>query len=170
MVSHWCDSPPPPKQVPTTWNGVVILVISVDILVNQIALLGKNFPWRKPSCCPRCGSGLWWHGFVLAWFEPLDQAVFIRRLRCPACHSVHRLRPRSYWPRCRSPIEVVKSVLGHRHLKLSWLDNIPLPRQKIWWHRFRRHAASLIGINWQVLPDPFMVLTDWGRMPVSSTI
>lgn len=30
-------------------------MILVDVLVNQIALLGKSFPWRKPSCCPRCG-------------------------------------------------------------------------------------------------------------------
>ncbi|MBL0379942.1 MAG: hypothetical protein JKP90_09805 [Desulfofustis sp. PB-SRB1] len=45
------------------------MVLFVAASVKEIARLGTAYPWNKPSCCPRCGGRLWWHGFVVAWFS-----------------------------------------------------------------------------------------------------
>lgn len=66
------------------------LVLFVSIQVKEIARLGRLFPWQKPACCPDCQGPLWWHDFVLAYFSCLSEAVYLRRLRCSCCASVHK--------------------------------------------------------------------------------
>ncbi|MBL0379946.1 MAG: hypothetical protein JKP90_09830 [Desulfofustis sp. PB-SRB1] len=38
---------------------------------RKLLVSAPAYPWNKPSCCPRCGGRLWWHGFVVAWFSCL---------------------------------------------------------------------------------------------------
>ena len=145
------------------------MVISVDVDVNEIAHLGRDFPWRKPSSCPKCNVGLWWHGFVLAYFDHLPQAVFLRRLRCPRCGAVHRLRPKAYWSRFRSTIQVINQTID-RFLNQDWQSQLPGSRQLLWWRRFCAKARLMIGFGWELFPDAFDLLISWGQIPVSSTV
>ncbi len=145
------------------------MVISVDVDVNEIAHLGRDFPWRKPSSCPNCQAGLWWHGFTLAYFDHLPQAVFLRRVRCPRCGAVHRLRPQAYWSRFRSTIQVIYQTID-RFLNRDWGSDFPGSRQKLWWRRFCRNAKLMIGLGWEVFPDAFDLLVSWNQIPVSSTV
>lgn len=146
------------------------MVIFVDVDVNKIAQHGRDFPWRKPSSCPHCQSGLWWHGFVPAYFEPLSQAVFLRRLRCPRCGAVHRLRPKAYWSRFRSTIQVISQTIDH-FINQEWQSDLPESRQRQWWRRFKAKAKLIVGFGWwDILSDAFDLLVIWGQIPVSSAI
>ena len=145
------------------------MVIRVNVDVNKIAHLGRDFPWQKPSSCPNCKAGLWFHGFVLAYFDHLPQAVFLRRLRCPCCGAVHRLRPRAYWSRFRSTIQVINQTID-RFLNQDWQSQVPESRQRQWWRRFYAKAKLMIGFGWEIFPDTFDLLLSWGQIPVSSTL
>ena len=145
------------------------MVIFVDVDVNEIARLGRDFPWQKPFSCPKCNIGFWWHGFVLAYFDHLSQAIFLRRLRCPLCGAVHRLRPKAYWSRFRSSIQVISQTID-RFLGQGWQSESPGSRQRLWWRRFCAKARLVIGFGWERFPDAFDLLISWGHIPVSSTI
>ena len=79
------------------------LVLACDVDFKELVRLNKAYPWKKPTYCPRCRGGLWWHGFVLAYLSTGGDAVFLRRLRCPQCRAVHRLRPNTHWRRFHTP-------------------------------------------------------------------
>jgi hypothetical protein len=87
-----------------------LVVLFVAASVKEIARLGTAYPWNKPSCCPRCGGRLWWHGFVVAWFSCRSHCVYLRRLFCSQCRAVHRLKPQGYWPRYRSSSAEIHQV------------------------------------------------------------
>ncbi len=145
------------------------MVISVDVDVNKIARFGRDFFWQKPSACPHCGAALWWHGFVLAYFDHLPQAVFLRRLRCPRCGAVHRLRPKAYWSRFRSTIQIINQTID-RFLSQGWQSELPGSRQLQWWRRFCAKARLMIGFGWEHFLDAFDLLVGWGQIPVSSVV
>jgi hypothetical protein len=149
-------------------EGVDSLVLSVQASVKEIARLGKAFPWEKPFLCPSCQTGhLWWHGFVLAYFSCLAAPVFLRRLFCPACRCVHRLRPQGYWKRYRSEIAEIRSAIAHRETRQRWRSDLPRSRQRLWWRRLRRAVLLFLGIHWRLgLTAGFDRLLDLAIIPV----
>ena len=147
------------------------MVIPVDIDVNLLAILGKKFSWKKPDCCPKCGERLWWHGFVPAYFACLASAVFLRRLFCPHCRSIHRLRPISHWRRFQSSITVVGQTIAHRQGQGRWRPDLPRARQRQWWRRLARKTRLCLGLSFAgTLYDAFMALVSRGVIPVSSVM
>ncbi len=124
------------------------MVLSVCANVKDIAQLGRFFPWSKPACCPCCGSvTLWWHGFAPAYFSSLAEPVYIRRLLCPACRAVHRLKPAGYFPRFRSSIQEIRDSIAQRTMKNRWRPDLPRPRQRQWWRRLGRMITLVLGIS-----------------------
>lgn len=146
------------------------MVLSVAADVNEIARLGRNFPWVKPSCCPRCHHSLWWHGFVLAYFSPLVEAVHLRRLRCSFCKSVHRLKPCGYWHGFRCAAAVIERSMTHRCLSGFWLSDEPRERQRQWWRRLKRLALIVFGLVTLDAVTSFQALLARGYIPVSSSV
>lgn len=142
------------------------MVISVAVDVNEIAHLGKDFPWIKPSGCPRCEQPLWWHGFVLAYFSCLLGAVYLRRLRCPCCRTIHRLKPVGYWRRFRSPVTDIDQVVTHRQNSGRWLHDQPRTRQRQWWRRLQRMTQAVLGLSIPAI-SAFATLSARGFIPVS---
>lgn len=150
--------------------GVTLLVLLVAADVNEIARLGRHFPWTKPSCCPHCQQPLWWHGFVPAYFSPLAGAVFLRRLRCSCCKAVHRLKPRGYWQRFRSTIADIQHCIEHRAVSGRWLRDQPRDRQRQWWHRLHKMAAAVLGLAFAGCAiSLFLALQERGVVPVSTS-
>lgn len=148
------------------------MVIPVEVDVNQLAVLGKKFVWgeTKPRC-PRCGQPLWWHGFVSAYLDCLAEAVFLRRLFCPYCRSVHRLRPRSHWRRFQSSIKTIEQAVSHRQDQGRWRPDLPRPRQRQWWYRLRRKACVCLGMAFDgSLSEAFMMLVRVGAIAVGSVM
>jgi hypothetical protein len=147
------------------------LVIPVDIDVNQLVVLGKKFSWTKPSTCPKCGGHLWWHGFVLAYLACFAEALFFRRLYCPHCCSVHRLRPKSHWRRFQSSIDTIEQTIAHRQNNSRWRSDLPRARQRQWWRRLKKKSLVCLGLSLAgSLFDSFQTLLAAGIIPVSSLI
>lgn len=143
------------------------MVLSVAVDVNEIARLGKDFPWVKPSGCPRCGQPLWWHGFVLAYFSCLAEAVLLRRLRCSCCWAVHRLKPAGYWRRFRSPLTDILQSVSRRHHSGRWCRDLLRPRQRQWWRRLAGMVAAVLGRATGSAVTAFEILLGQGFLPVS---
>ena len=157
----------PSEQGLASRQGVALLVLSVAADVNEIARLGKDFPWVKPSGCPRCGQPLWWHGFVLAYFSRLVEPVFLRRLRCPCCRAVHRLKPVGYWRRFRSSITEITQSISHRSASGRWCRALPRCRQRQWWRRLQRLGSAVLGLFPGSVMDTFEELLAQGFIPAS---
>jgi hypothetical protein len=153
-------------------QGVNSLVLFCLAEVKSISRLGRAYPWEKPKACPCCGSTrLWWHGFVFVYFSCLKKGVEIRRARCPNCRSVHRLKPAGYWGYFRSSIKEITSTIHRRIFKKRWDSNLPRPRQRQWWRRFKKQTLAHLGIkSLDSLWGAFFKLLDKGRIPVSQII
>ena len=150
-------------------QGVDSLVLSVPISVKDIALFGRSFPWKKPNCCPCCQGTLWWHGFVLAYFSCLPEAIPLRRLRCSGCGCVHRLKPSDYFRRFRSSIQEIKESVLHRCEKKTWRPDLPRERQSQWWYRLGRMTSLMLGISFCKSPfHAFNLLMRQNCIPVTS--
>lgn len=159
----------PSMQGLASRQGVALLVLSVEVDVNEIARLGKDFPWVKPSGCPCCGQPLWWHGFVPAYFSCLPDAVFLRRLRCPCCRAVYRLKPTGFWRRFRSAIPEIVQSISHRADYGRWCPDQPRCRQRQWWRRFKRMTAAVLGLFCGAVQEIFETLNSRGFIPVSTS-
>ena len=125
------------------------MVLFVSIEVKEIAHLGRLFPWQKPARCPHCQGGLWWHGFILAYFSCLSEAVYLRRLRCSCCGAVHRMRPTGYFRRFRSSISEIKESINMRGNKQRWRPDLPRSAQRQWWRCLWRMIRLILGIGCQ---------------------
>ena len=90
---------------------------------------------------------MWWHGFVLAYFSCCSDPVYLRRLRCPGCGAVHRLKPTGYFPRFRSSIREIQESIAHRCRRGRWRPDLPRSRQRQWWHRLGRMITLMLGIS-----------------------
>lgn len=160
----------PSRQDRSILQGVIVLVLFVSIDVKEIARLGRLFPWddHKPASCPRCNSRLWWHGFVFAYFSCLSEGIYLRRLRCPCCGAVHRLRPRGYFRRFRSSISEIKDVITHRCRQIKWRPDLPRGRQRKWWHNLWRLLWLLLGRSYKGCAlKGFCLLMKQNIIPVS---
>ncbi|MCK4621144.1 MAG: hypothetical protein KAT62_02895 [Desulfuromonadales bacterium] len=145
------------------------MVLFADADVNEIARLGRGFPWPKPSECPRCQQPLWWHGFVPAYFAPLADAIFIRRLRCSCCGAVHRLKPQGYWRYFRSCVADIQKTISDRSESGRWRADLPRGRQRQWWRRLRRRAVAVLGLAWsEDAVAAFTSLVALGFIPIST--
>ena len=67
---------PPTQSIP--------LILFVSVAIKSLVELGRRYEWPKDLVCPECGSRLWGHGFVQAWFDGCPQAVRLARYRCAA--------------------------------------------------------------------------------------
>jgi len=157
---------PPSCEDKTHPAGVVFLILPVDVDVNLLARMGKAFPWPAPAC-PFCGQTMWGHGFVASWLGALGEAVFLRRLYCPHCHTVHRLRPSSHWRRFQSSIETIEQTVAHREGHGCWRPDLPRGRQRQWWRRLARKARLCLGESFGNAVNAFRELCDAGAIPVS---
>ena len=115
---------------PNLQQGVSSVVIPVKVDVKQLFTTGRDFLWPRPSGCPVCSGVLWGHGFVSAYLAFPDVLVFLRRLCCKDCGSVHRLRPDSHWPRFQSSIKTILETIVYRHTHGRWGRGIARPCQR----------------------------------------
>jgi hypothetical protein len=108
-----------------------LLLFRIDLKIIQEK--EKDFFWKRPSCCPGCGSKrLWGHGFVLRYFFGSVFGIWMKRWRCPDCRAVHTARPVRYTPGVQYPRDLqIKSLMA----KLSgnpFLKHIPRQVQQHW--------------------------------------
>jgi hypothetical protein len=110
----------------------MILHVSVD--VKALFELGKKYPWPRPVRCLICLSlRVWGHGYVQRYFEGYTQPLWMKRLRCPDCHTVYTLRPDCFYPRFRYSIWAVFSSLLNRIAYCHPIPCLPRQNQQYWY-------------------------------------
>lgn len=149
-----------------------ILIIFVDVKIKKIIRLGKNYPWSKPSNCPRCQwTSIWGHGYVDAYFDGYNKTVWLKRYRCPCCGCVIRVRPKGYFKRIWTPIEEIIRRLRQRLRYGRWPPGISRNRQGHWLRSLRRRVGAYLG---NILKMDIMEAFNWfisrGHIPVSRSI
>ena len=146
------------------------MIVFVKVSVNDLVTFGKDFPWRKPRCPnPRCGQRVWWHGFELAYFSNYPKGVHIRRVRCPHCKMVHRLKPLGYWKKFRYTNEEIRRAVKIRQETGHFPEEIALmPTMKKWWRALSRMVKAVFGISYPgTLLEGFDALVSQRIIPVS---
>ena len=113
--------------------------------VFEISKFTTTFKW--PDCnCEKCSRKMWGHGFVVRYFESINESVKIKRLRCPVCGMVIIFRPAEYYPAFRSPIINIYEALMTRLRTGFW--PIGFPRQRGWyWLKLFKKSLLMGGVS-----------------------
>ena len=153
-------------------NTVLKMILFVTVNFKRLLKQQRDYDWPRPKICPSCAqSGLWGHGYVMAYFDVLAVGVFLRRYRCPSCHCVIRLRPEGYFRRFQASIDTIFRSLVHRLAKGRYLAGISRSRQRYWLVGLIRNTAAYLGNAWlNRLVAAFSRLQAMGKVPVSRSI
>jgi hypothetical protein len=143
-------APFPPKQpgvIPPRTDDDPLIQF-VELCVKRLFELGKKYPWPEPKGCPRCGGGLWGHGYCAAYFDGFHEPLWLKRYRCPGCGAVIRMRPQGYWSRFQATVATIRESLSRRVLHGRWLPWLARSRQRHWWQGLRTQVAFHLGPGW----------------------
>ena len=148
------------------------MVIFFSVILKDLLLQGRDYPWPKPGSCPRCeGFRLWGHGFVSAYFDGYDQHFCLKRYRCPDCRCVLRLRPEGYFKRFQASVEMIRASIAAKSAKNRWLRGISRSRQCHWFRSLCKRIKAYLTDTWyQGVVCGFDYLLQLGQNPVSRTI
>ena len=148
------------------------MVIFFSVILKDLLLQGRDYPWPKPVGCPRCeGFRLWGHGFVLAYFDGYDQPFCLKRYRCPDCRCVVRLRPEGYFKRFQASVEMIRASIADKSAKNRWLPGISRSRQCHWFRSLCKRIKAYLTDTWyQGVVCGFDYLLQLSQNPVSRTI
>jgi hypothetical protein len=149
---------------------MMIAFLGLDL--NRIAHSSRDYPWPEPGPCGRCQHPkLWGHGFVQMIFDGFDQALQMRRYRCPKCGCVVRVRPAGYLPRHQSAVATIRDTLAGRIRTGRWPRASVTNRARHWLAALKRQASALWGMpGVDDLMVAFERLLAMGRVPVSRAI
>ena len=148
------------------------MIIFFSVVLKDIFIKGRDYPWPKPDRCPRCKAyKLWGHGFVTALFDGYNQPLFMKRYRCPVCKCVIRLRPRGYFKRFQASVETIRSSISHKLKTGRWPPGTTHTRQCHWLRALRRKVVAFLNNTWDHgLLKAFDYLIEQGHSPVSRSI
>jgi hypothetical protein len=148
------------------------MIIAVAGMLKEIFAKGTDYPWPRPSECPKCKrKRLWGHGFASAWFDESVGTIFLRRYRCPECGCVIRLKPEGYFARFHCTIEAIRTNLCHRIKTSRWLPGTSRSRHGHWLRALKRNAkAYLSDVFDGDMLDAFDQLLHMSKTPVSRSM
>ncbi len=113
------------------------MIVFFSKTVFEISKFDLSFKW--PDCnCEKCSRKMWGHGFVVRYFESIDNIVRIKRLRCPDCGIVITFRPSEYYPKFRSEITRIYDALIERLSFGFWPEGFPRQRGWYWLKLFKK--------------------------------
>lgn len=148
------------------------MIIKVKAHIKDIFKLGKKYQWQKPAKCYHCKeSRLWGHGFVLSFFDGFDQGLYLKRYRCPYCHTIFKLKPFGYFKRFQADVKLIFSSLRSRIYKGRYLPGLSWSRQHFWFAALKRNIAAYLSNTWKnEIIAGFLKLIRMGKIPVTSSI
>jgi hypothetical protein len=148
------------------------MIFSFSVILKDLFILGRDYPWTKPDSCPRCkGCCLWGHGFVSACFDGYDQPFWLKRYRCPDCRCVIRLRPEGYFKRFQASVATIRSSVVSKAQTGKWIPTVGKTRQCHWFRALRRRIKAYLTDTWrQGMVAAFDSLEQLGQIPVSRSI
>lgn len=131
------------------------MLIAVNIPITDLAKYGKNFQWPRPTC-PKCEGKVWGHGFRFRYFSEFSDGLYLKRYRCSNCKVVISLTPIGYWPRFRSPIDLIYSTIHNRLKQLSWPPGVTRQRGGHWLRKFIVRFKMAVGLSTDETPLLFL--------------
>jgi len=138
------------RTIASRLGRYLLVVLHVAVDVQRLVELGKRYPWPRPKRCLSCRSSrLWGHGFVQRYFEGFVQPLWVRRLRCPDCHTVYTLRPDLFPQRFRYSLLTILSSLFRKITNGVWLPSLPRQNQQYWFRGLR-----LQSVRFRTIPFP----------------
>jgi hypothetical protein len=148
------------------------MVIFFSVILKELFGLGRDYPFPKPSGCPRCkGFRLWGHGFVSAYFDGYNQPFCLRRYRCPECGCVLRLRPKGYFKRFQASITAIRKAVVRKAQCGKWIAGIGRSRQCHWFRSLLKRIRAYLTDTWCCgIAAGFDCLFKLGQNPVSRAI
>ena len=148
------------------------MVLFFPVVLKTLFVQGRNYPWPRPSGCPRCSScTVWGHGFADALFDGYKQPLLLKLYRCPVCGCVIRLRPEGYFKRFQAPVETIRSSIACKSTTDRWLPGISPNRQRHWFRALCKRIKAYLTDTWhQGVVAGFDYLLQLGQIPVSRTI
>ena len=144
------------------------MILSLCVSIKEIVERGRDFPWPRPECCPRCRSDrVWGHGFAGSLFDGFLGQVLLKRWRCPDCRCVMKARPHGYFDRFQAPIATIRSSIACRLKTGRWPPGSSRSRQGHWLRSLHRKIQAHLGIQWiDRLVAGFDLLIEKGIIPV----
>lgn len=144
----------------------------VNVLLKAIFVQGREFPWERPSQCPRCGHLMvWGHGYVQVLFDGFDDPLWLKRYRCPNCSCIIQMRPVSHFSRFQSSKATIRHALKYRITNMRWPPGSPTARMRHWLSNLNRQAKAHLTETWKAgLIAAYDELIQMGRIPVSRLI
>ena len=120
-----------------TYSLIIYFVVNVNTLIE----LGKQYSWPRLKRCLVCGgSRVWGHGYVRRFFDGTEEALWLKRYRCPDCSKVYTVRPKSHYRNFwASRITILKSIFN-KLIHNSWITGVSRQRQQYWFKGFKLQA------------------------------
>jgi len=148
------------------------MIVFIAVKLKEVFEKGYDYPWIKPKGCPRCGdSKLWGHGYVESFFDGFNDAVLLKRYRCPLCGCIVKLKPIGYFNRFQASITTIRVNISYRLKKGRWPSGLSRSRQGHWLRALRRKVEAYLGKTWKLgMIDAFDHLLSQGHNPVSRSI
>jgi DNA-directed RNA polymerase subunit RPC12/RpoP len=148
------------------------MILNVKADIKQIFKQGKKFKWQRPVKCKHCGEPrLWGHGFVLSFFDDFGQGLYLKRYRCPYCHTVFKLKPSGYFKRFQADIKTIFASVLVRIYNSRYLSRLSWSRQHFWFTALKCNVTAYLSNTWnQGLAAGFMELIKMNKLPVTSSI
>lgn len=148
------------------------MILSLCVSIKEIVECGRDFPWPRPTSCPRCrGNRVWGHGFVGCLFDGFLEQVLMKRWRCPDCRCVMKARPEGYFTRFQARMEKIRSSIAYRLRAGRWPPGSSRSRQGHWLRALRRNVKARLEDRWTAgLIAGFDSLLEKGLIPVSRSI
>lgn len=148
------------------------MIISIKADLTEIDKKGRDYPWKKPDRCPKCGDyKVWGHGFVEVCFDGFKSPLLTKRYRCPNCGCVIRYRPIGFFKRFQAGIDTIRSCISCRIRCGRWPPGLSRSRQGHWLKALKRRTTAYLENTWDLsLIDAFDRLLTLGQIPVSRSI
>lgn len=74
------------------------------------------------------------------YFDGIPDAVWVKRWRCPDCHAVHTMRPRSHWRGFWATAATIAAALGRKLAGESWVGELSRQRQQYWCRGYQKQS------------------------------
>ena len=151
---------------------MVKMIFFIRVKLKEIFNKGRAYPWPKPKACLRCrDSKLWGHGYVESFFDGCNDAVLLKRYRCPLCGCIVKLKPCGYFNRFQASIKRIRFSIFYRLKYDRWPCGLSRSRQGHWLRALKRKVEAYLGKTWKLgLIEAFDHLVSQGHNPVSRSI
>ncbi len=148
------------------------MIVKVKADIKKIFKLGKKYQWDKPEKCYHCNEPkVWGHGFVLSFFDGFRQGLYLKRYRCPYCHTVFKLKPYGYFKRFQAKVKLIYTSISNRVNQNRYLPGLSWSRQHFWFTALQRNISAYLSNTWdQGIIAGFFELIRRGKVPVTGSI